>query len=553
LGWSREVPADIFESATPNITAMNAVHAITIPLFIALICIELFLSYREDRENLDLLDVRMNLKIGAIGVLVNAVLKAASVAFFLFLFQYRLFNFELNIASGLVLFLLVDLLYYLFHMLGHKSRFFWALHVIHHSSEKYNLTTALRIPFTNTIFRYGMLILPVMLGYHPVHVLFIDSIMLSITFLQHTENVGKLGWLEYIFNTPSHHRVHHARNEEYLDKNMGGVLIIWDKMFGTFEPERAKPIYGLTKPVNLRSVKSVVTHELTALWRDLENKDLFTRLRILFANPSWRPGEQKLFRTRRPLFYPSFVIILLVLHMPGTNVFAQMAEGLRYEAQGKYDLARAAFESEIKSSGNPDAYARAAMSIAKLAGTASSREEKLTLAVVGRDVAFNGLTVTADHQQIRLALIVNLGIMSEASSSPSQKLAYAKVIRAEAEKLIRQDSLFAPGYYILGKWHYELAKLNWAERLVCNSLFGGVPKDVSFEKSLSYLNKAVRLDPNYILFHFAMACSLYQVEQFTYAASELRLALALPALEPEDKLRKEQCSRLLERTRTEVD
>jgi sterol desaturase/sphingolipid hydroxylase (fatty acid hydroxylase superfamily)/tetratricopeptide (TPR) repeat protein len=532
---------------------MNAVHAITIPLFIALICIELFLSYREDRENLDLMDAKINLKIGAIRILVNVVLKAVYMAFFLFIFQYRLFNLEINIASGFLLFLIGDLLYYLFHLLGHKSRFFWALHVIHHSSEKYNLTTALRTPFTNAIFRYATLTLPVILGFHPVYVLFTDSIILSIAFLHHTEKVGKFGWLEYIFNTPSRHRVHHAKNEEYIDKNMGGVLIIWDKIFGTFEPERAKPLYGLTKPIRLHSVNRVVTHELAALWCDLANKEFVTKLCILFASPSWRPRSQKVFRTPRVLLYPSFLICLLVLHISNNSAFAQMAEGLRYEAQGKYELARAAFESEIESSGNPDAYARATMTMAKLAGGAPSREGKLRLAVEGRDVAFNGLKAAPDHLQIRLALIVNLGLMSEAATSPSQKLAYAKVIRSEAEKLIRQDSLFAPGYYILGKWHYELARLNWAERLVCNSLYGGVPKDVSFEKSLSYLNKAVRLDPDYILFHFARACSLYEVEQFTHAASELRLALALPALEPEDKLRKERCTRLLERTRSEVD
>jgi sterol desaturase/sphingolipid hydroxylase (fatty acid hydroxylase superfamily)/tetratricopeptide (TPR) repeat protein len=535
---------------------MDVVNIYVPLLFIALICLEALLSLKENSSGNKWSDMKINLKIAALGLVVNLVLKAGYFTFFTFLYQYRFIHFKETISTVVLLFILSDLNFYFFHWLGHKSRFFWALHVIHHSSTTYNFTTALRMPFTNAIFRYGMLSWMVLIGFSPLTVLFIDSIILSITFLQHTETVGKLGWLEYVFNTPSHHRVHHAKNEKYLDKNLGGVLIIWDKSFGTFAEEIEKPIYGITKPFNDKSVFNIITHELKDLFRDISRyTNIFTKIRIFFGPPSWTPVSraQNQFRLNSTPI-KSLAIFLLILFFALNNLTAQYLDsGKEFEKKGNYKMAVMNYEKEIASNkNNPEGYWRLSLTTAKLAGLTLQKNEKFRLASNANKFASKGLTLEGKNIQSRLALIVSLGLMSEASTNPTQKLSYAKVIRNETEKLLSQDSLFAPGYYILGKWHYELAKLNWVERLACNSLFGGMPGDVSFGTSLKCLEKAIRLQPDYILFHYARAACLYQTSRFNDAMAELKISLDLPIQEPEDRLRKEKCLALLELSKNKL-
>ncbi|GAA4250709.1 sterol desaturase family protein [Dactylosporangium darangshiense] len=193
--------------------------------------------------------------------------------------------------TWIVLFFADDLAYYWFHRLHHEVRLFWAGHVVHHSSVFFNLSTALRqswTPMTSTPF---WLFLP-LLGIPPWMVFLQQSISLAYQFFLHSERVGRL-WapIEWFFNTPSHHRVHHGANQEYLDRNYGGILIIWDRIFGSFEPERAPVQYGLTKNIGTYNPLRVATHEYTAIWHDVRAATrLRDRLRFVFGRPGWQPA-----------------------------------------------------------------------------------------------------------------------------------------------------------------------------------------------------------------------------------------------------------------------
>ncbi|OBG82276.1 C-5 sterol desaturase [Mycobacterium sp. E802] len=186
----------------------------------------------------------------------------------------------------------VDLLYYTYHRIAHRVRLIWATHQAHHSSEYYNFATALRQKWNNSGEILAWIPLP-LLGVPPWLVFFSFSVSLVYQFWVHTERVGKL-WrpIEFIFNTPSHHRVHHGCDELYLDRNYGGILIIWDRMFGTFQPEVFRPRYGLTKPVDTFNLWTLQTHEYVAIARDVRRaRRLRDRLGYVFGPPGWQPAQ----------------------------------------------------------------------------------------------------------------------------------------------------------------------------------------------------------------------------------------------------------------------
>ena len=185
-----------------------------------------------------------------------------------------------------------DFSFYWHHRVEHENRLLWACHVNHHSSRHYNLSTALRQPWTPlpTVLCYAPWAL---VGVEPWMIMVSGGINLIYQYWIHTEAIGKLpGPFEAIFNTPSHHRVHHGSNPEYLDKNYGGVLIVWDRLFRTFEPERARVVYGLTKNIETFNPLRIAFHEYAAIGRDLRDaKTLRERLGILWHGPEWRPAS----------------------------------------------------------------------------------------------------------------------------------------------------------------------------------------------------------------------------------------------------------------------
>ncbi len=189
----------------------------------------------------------------------------------------------------------VDFCYYWFHRMSHDVRFLWAAHVNHHSSEHYNLSTALRQSWT-TPFTYPVFFWPLaLLGLDPLLILSLQAVNTLYQYWIHTELIDRLGPLEAVFNTASHHRVHHGTNVEYLDRNHAGMFIVWDKLFGTFEPERAPAVYGLTKNIETFHPLKIAFHEWAALARDLGRaKNLREASGYLFAPPGWSPDGSTL-------------------------------------------------------------------------------------------------------------------------------------------------------------------------------------------------------------------------------------------------------------------
>ena len=193
-----------------------------------------------------------------------------------------------------LLFFADDLCYYAFHRASHEVRLFWAAHVNHHSSQHYNLSTALRQSWTTPITGIPFWLPLPLLGFEPWMILTQQAISLLYQYWLHTESIGRMGWLEKIINTPSHHRVHHGSNVEYLDRNHGGILIVWDKLFGTFEPERAPVRYGLTKNIGSFNPLVIAFHEIAAIARDVRKAHgLREALGYVFGPPGWSPATSR--------------------------------------------------------------------------------------------------------------------------------------------------------------------------------------------------------------------------------------------------------------------
>jgi sterol desaturase/sphingolipid hydroxylase (fatty acid hydroxylase superfamily) len=189
----------------------------------------------------------------------------------------------------------VDLLFYTYHRLAHRVRLIWATHQAHHSSQYFNFATALRQKWNISGDVFLRALLP-LLGVPPWIVFASFSINLIYQFWIHTERIGKL-WrpLEFIFNTPSHHRVHHGMDQQYLDKNYGGIFILWDRLFGSFATETVRPNYGLTKQVDTYNIWKLQTHEYVAIARDVHRATRWRdKLGYMFGPPGWEPAERRI-------------------------------------------------------------------------------------------------------------------------------------------------------------------------------------------------------------------------------------------------------------------
>lgn len=193
---------------------------------------------------------------------------------------------EVSALSAVLCVLLVDFLYYWDHRIGHEVRLFWALgHSVHHSSNQYDPSTALRVSVLDGPFTAWIYLPAVLVGFPPLLILASIGLVVAYQTWLHTEAIGKLPWLDPWLNTPSNHRVHHASQAHYLDKNYGAVLIIWDRLFGTYEPEKAAPIYGLTEPLNSSNPIAIHFFELVKLARALVARSWRARWKLLWSKP----------------------------------------------------------------------------------------------------------------------------------------------------------------------------------------------------------------------------------------------------------------------------
>jgi sterol desaturase/sphingolipid hydroxylase (fatty acid hydroxylase superfamily) len=255
---------------------------LAIPAFVLLVLAEMVVARFRDPRRYEPRDTLTSLALG-LGSTIAGVLSGGAVfALATWLWQFRLLDIGYAWYWFVLAFLLDDLAYYGFHRSAHRVRWFWASHVIHHSSQHYNLSTALRQTWTGFFSLAFLFRLPLFLiGFPPAMVFFVAGLNLVYQFWIHTEVIGRMPrWFEAVMNTPSHHRVHHATNPRYLDRNYAGVLIVWDKLFGSFEPERddERPRYGIVKDLGSFNVLWAATHEWIGIARDVR------------AAPCWRAG-----------------------------------------------------------------------------------------------------------------------------------------------------------------------------------------------------------------------------------------------------------------------
>ncbi len=243
------------------------------PYFIAVIILsiigEAWYSSVKKKGLYEKRDTWTSIGFGLLGVIARIGLKGAGLFIWFILYDLTPLKIKTTLLSMVLLFLLNELVYYWFHRISHEVRFFWATHVNHHSSVKLNFAVAVRTPFLNAIYHILFWLPLPLLGFHPLSILAVETISFFFAFVQHTTIIPKLGFPEWFLNTPSHHRVHHASNPQYIDKNFGNVLIIFDRIFGTFKEEDEEPIFGIKKnPVN-RGFLNMIFHE----WRDLIGKE----------------------------------------------------------------------------------------------------------------------------------------------------------------------------------------------------------------------------------------------------------------------------------------
>ncbi|MEQ9263401.1 MAG: sterol desaturase family protein [Owenweeksia sp.] len=263
-GKSKSVPEEIL-AIFEEMQLPNLIHY-AIPFFVGFIALEVIITTRLKADFYHTKDAASSIAMGLGNVIIGLFSKAMVFGVYTLLYQFRLWELGFVWWAWILCFFADDISYYWFHRSSHKVRFFWASHVIHHSSTKYNLATALRQTWTGNFTGFVFYLWMPLLGFHPLMILFMHSVSLLYQFWIHTEVIQKLpGWFEAVFNTPSHHRVHHASDLKYLDKNHAGILIIWDRMFGTFQPEEERPTYGLTKNIDTYNPLIIATHE----WRDI--------------------------------------------------------------------------------------------------------------------------------------------------------------------------------------------------------------------------------------------------------------------------------------------
>jgi sterol desaturase/sphingolipid hydroxylase (fatty acid hydroxylase superfamily) len=263
------------------------------PLYIFLIGAEIILSNWQHKKFYSLKETLWNVYLTLMNAGLDLLLRwVFYISVLTWGYNHQFFKIDNTLLYWLALFILEDGIFYIEHRVDHYCRIFWAVHITHHSSEEYNLTTGFRSSVLQPVYRFIYFIPLALFGFHPLDIVFMYSFTQTYGILVHTQYINKMPrWFEAFFVSPSHHRVHHACNIIYLDKNMGMCLIIWDKLFGTFQPELVEePVkYGLTKPVqNHNNPFKIIFHEWQSIAKDISKKIPFsTKLKYLIMPPGW--------------------------------------------------------------------------------------------------------------------------------------------------------------------------------------------------------------------------------------------------------------------------
>jgi len=265
---------------------------IAIPVYFLLIGIELIVHAVKKTKSYRLNDAVTNVNCGVTSQVSGAFLKVLSIGFYTYIFEhFRIATIENNAATWIIAFFAYDFFYYWAHRMSHQVNLFWGGHSVHHQSEEYNLSVALRQSSTQTVWTFLFYTPMAVVGIDPLVVISVSGFNLLYQFWIHTESIDKLPkWFEWFFNTPSHHRVHHARNPKYIDKNHAGTFIIWDKLFGTFKEEEERPTYGITKNLNSWNPVWANFAHYTDMAREIGSiKSWSDKVKYLFQKPGWLP------------------------------------------------------------------------------------------------------------------------------------------------------------------------------------------------------------------------------------------------------------------------
>ena len=231
-------------------------------------------------------------------VFIGLFTKAIAFAFYSYLYQFAVFDLNWTATTWLLLLFADDFTFYWHHRLSHTIRLLWSAHINHHSSQRYNLATALRQSWGESLYKFIWWFWLPLVGFPPLMILMMHAVSLIYQFFLHTQTVKKLGVLEYVMNTPSHHRVHHGTNLQYLDRNHGGIFIIWDRLFGTFqeEDERDPVVYGISTNIDTYNPLKIALHEFDALRKEVGQATHWKhKLGHVFMPPGWSPnGNQSM-------------------------------------------------------------------------------------------------------------------------------------------------------------------------------------------------------------------------------------------------------------------
>ena len=273
---------------------VTQVYAVGAPIILALIFIEVLISNLQNASYYKKEDTLCTIGLLTGNILMVFAIKGLTLALHFYLYQFRLFDLASIIplwAMWILTFVLIDLVFYIYHRISHKSRFLWAIHMSHHSSEEMNFAVSFRQAWLGPLSKIPFFIVLPLIGLDPTIIAVAGVISTLWGIFGHTQVIKKLGPLEWIFNTPSHHRVHHGANEQYIDKNYGNLFIIWDRMFGTFELEKERVRYGLVKNVNTFNPIKITLMEWNSILKDLNKASNIKESFNIFFGPPKTKGR----------------------------------------------------------------------------------------------------------------------------------------------------------------------------------------------------------------------------------------------------------------------
>ena len=271
------------------------VYSIGVPIILALIFFEVFISNWQSKSFYKAGDTYCTSGLLFGNIIIGFVIKSSIVAFHFVLYEYRFFDLMSSMPIWLLwvlTFILIDLVFYIYHRMSHRVRFLWTVHMSHHSSEEMNFAVSFRQAWFGPVSKIPFFMVLPILGLDPLMIAVAGVVSTLWGVVGHTQIIGKLGPLEWVFNTPSHHRVHHGSNPEYIDKNYGNLFIIWDRIFGTFEPENKPVEYGLVNNVNTFNPIKITFMGWEKLFKDIRNSESFKEtIGLIFGPPETHSKE----------------------------------------------------------------------------------------------------------------------------------------------------------------------------------------------------------------------------------------------------------------------